>query len=373
MLLLIPAIISWIALLTGVVLFRRMELLPEAKSASSKLPVSIIIPARNEGNNIGKLLTSLNIQSHLPGEIIVVDDGSSDATAQIAASMKARVLSLNDKPEGWTGKTWACMRGAQSARYDTLMFVDADVWFDKHALERTLEAYRIHDCALSILPYHVVKQPYESLSSLFNIVTAAGVGAFSPDPASPGGFGPLLLIDRKEYNSIGGHASVRQQVLENVFLGKRYRQTGKKLKLFPGRGTVNYRMYPNGVHELVAGWTKGFAAGAQATDGRTFALINVWLTGVLLSAWNLIVSPFAASILPAAAAAACYVLYVLQIRSVLAGIGSFPVIGALTYPIHVVFFMIVFFRSLIMKKGRRHAMWKGREIALSDQGNKAGA
>ena len=77
--------------------------------------LSIIIPARNEEENLPTLLRSLAAQSVRPGEIIVVDDASTDHTAEVARQNGARVVNSLPLPEGWRGKTWACHQGAQAA------------------------------------------------------------------------------------------------------------------------------------------------------------------------------------------------------------------------------------------------------------------
>ena len=88
--------------------------------------LSIIIPARNEETNLPKLLRSLTAQSPQPREIIVVDDASTDRTAEVAQQFGARVIRSLPLPNGWRGKTWACHQGAQVATGEMLLFLDAD-------------------------------------------------------------------------------------------------------------------------------------------------------------------------------------------------------------------------------------------------------
>ena len=90
----------------------------------------MIIPARNEAHNLPRLLESLASQSVQPREVIVVDDGSTDDTAEIARRHGAEVLVSKPLPEGWRGKPWACHQGAEAASGDLLCFVDADTCFE---------------------------------------------------------------------------------------------------------------------------------------------------------------------------------------------------------------------------------------------------
>ncbi len=100
--------------------------------------LSVIIPARNEAHNLPTLLGSLAAQSVRPCEILVVDDGSTDRTAEVARELGARVIASEPLPEGWRGKTWACHQGAQAATGELLCFVDADTWFEPGGLARIL-------------------------------------------------------------------------------------------------------------------------------------------------------------------------------------------------------------------------------------------
>ena len=99
-----------------VVLFYRIPMIPEKMSPSQSIPaISVIIPARNEEQNLKLILDDLKKQALSPLEIIVVDDMSADQTATVAIEFGVRLISVHQKPEGWTGKTWACQCGADAA------------------------------------------------------------------------------------------------------------------------------------------------------------------------------------------------------------------------------------------------------------------
>src|SRR3954468_1357607 len=87
--------------------------------------ISAVVPARDEAARIGPCLTALLADPHL-AEVIVVDDGSTDATAQLARRLRARVVTAGERPAGWVGKPWALQRGLQEARGAVVVSLDAD-------------------------------------------------------------------------------------------------------------------------------------------------------------------------------------------------------------------------------------------------------
>jgi 4,4'-diaponeurosporenoate glycosyltransferase len=118
--------------------------LPDKHDYSKKvqLPeISVIIPARNESENIGSLLTSLKDQHVLLKEIIVVDDHSEDNTKDVARESGVHVLLSKTLPDGWSGKPWACWQGAKASTGEVFMFLDADTYAEKQAIESIIRTY----------------------------------------------------------------------------------------------------------------------------------------------------------------------------------------------------------------------------------------
>lgn len=349
---------AWLA--GWVILFR----LPRCRTgAAGRHPaVSIIIPARNEERNLPRLLRSLRTQDLQPHEVLVVDDGSEDQTAVLAREGGARVLESEPLPDGWRGKAWACQQGARAARGEVFLFLDADTYLLPDGYRRLLDTFTRVDGALSVGPYHKVRHPYENLSAFFNLLMMAGVGAFSawsrPGRAA-GLFGPCLMISAKDYASAGGHEAVRNQVLENLYLAKPLSEAGVGRFCFGGRGTLAFRMYPDGLGSLISGWQKAFAAGATRTPPMLHLLIVLWLTGAALMSLLLPIAGAAGSPHQAWMAVAAHLLFALQIGCHLRRIGNFSLLAALFYPIPLAFFFGVFFLS---KRGRK-AVWKGRDVS----------
>lgn len=325
----------------------------------------MIIPARNEAHKIGGLLESLKTQSVAPLEIIVVDDESSDDTALIAQAYGARVIKSEKIPAGWLGKPWACWQGARAAEGDTLLFLDADTWLAQNGLENIVRKFREKGGFLSVQPYHVTKKMYEQLSAFFNIVVTAGFNAFTilGEKIKPtGGFGPCAICLRDDYFSIGGHEAVKNSVVENSVLGSIFRSQDHTVSCYGGKGTISFRMYPDGLKNLFGGWSKSFAAGSASISKITFLLIIVWITGCfeasILPAKEIFAGQYKALLLPAI----IYLLFAGQIMWMLRQIGKFQTWTALLYPLPLIFFVCVMFWSVLEKIMFKKTKWKDRVV-----------
>ena len=132
------------------------------------------------------------------------------------------------------------------------------------AIDRLVAALDRHGGLVSVQPHHRVERPYEELSATCNVVALMGSGAFAPWPPPPAvGFGPCLVTSVADYQHVGGHGAVRSDVIEDTALARRYAAAGRPVTAFAGGDAVSFRMYPDGVRQLVDGWTKSLAAGAR--------------------------------------------------------------------------------------------------------------
>jgi 4,4'-diaponeurosporenoate glycosyltransferase len=353
--------------LVGYVFLFRIPLLSDKGEAPlTKACLSVIIPARNESERLPALLTSLQNQTCPPAEVIVVDDQSEDETARIARNFGARVISSQTLPPGWVGKTWACHQGAKAASGDLFLFLDADVFLERTALRKILRAFDETKGVLSIQPYHEVKKAYEQLSAIFNLIQLAASSAFTfrgDAVVNKRCFGPTLLVSKENYIASGGHEAVRDRVLENFFMSKLYVQNRIAIHCFSGRGAVSFRMYPNGLSDLIQGWMKGFTAGAGGTSPFIFIGIVAWLTGALGTARHLVMDLFNRPIGTVSVFILLYLFYALQIRGYLRKTGRFHGLTAALYPIPVFFFILVFLGSLVYRVTGHRFLWKGRRLS----------
>lgn len=226
--------------------------------------MSVIVPARNEEACLGACLESLTAQTGVDFEIIVVDDGSTDRTREIAQSFRTVCLVEADPPaSGWTGKNNAMAAGAREACGQWLLFTDADTVHKPGSLARAIaEAKERGAALLSYSPEQEVRGFWEN--AVMPVIFAELAATYRPslvsDPRSPSAAanGQYILITREAYDAIGGHAAVSSSLLEDVALAKAVKASGRRIFFRFGGDAVRTRMYRSFAH-LREGWTKNLA------------------------------------------------------------------------------------------------------------------
>ena len=350
------------------VLFYHFPRLPGIKKTENSFPsVSVIIPARNEENNLPLLLEDLNKQTYPAYEIICIDDASEDATGKIALLYDATLISLNDKPEGWTGKSWACQRGADVATGELLLFLDADVRLGPDGLRKLMQKYSDCDCTISVQPYHKTEKAYEQLSMLFNLVQLAANGTAMSKPLSLGLYGPVILMSHSDYNKIGGHESVRKSIVEDMALGQQLKKEGLPYQLFIGDKDIYFRMYGNGLRSLLQGWVKNQAAGAAKTPLHLFLMVFFWITSLTSVPLHMIIFVSSGNMSWLAIYSLLYVVWISALSVLTRKVGNFRPWAIVFYPISVLVLIGVFTVSIFKKAFGLSVIWKGREIAVEDE------
>ena len=235
-----------------------------SQSSSITGVVTAIVPARNEEAAIAGCVESLAGQKEI-AEVLVVDDQSSDSTAEIVRSLaakysKVRLLLAAELPAGWVGKNNAAWIGAGEAQGEWLLFTDADA---VHAPDSTAKALSIAAengaVLVSFSPEQVMETWYEKavipyvftrLSSRFRFAEVN-----DPKNSAAAANGQFILIRRDAYDAIGGHASVAGDVLEDVALAARVKAAGYRIWFGTGKGIVRVRMYRS-FAAMWEGWKK---------------------------------------------------------------------------------------------------------------------
>ncbi len=325
--------------------------------------VSVIIPCRNEEHNLPRLLGDLNRQDIELHEIICADDASDDRTAAIAEDRGAIVIKANEKPEGWIGKSWACHQGAEASSGAVLLFLDADVRLAPDAVRSLLAEMDRSRSVISVQPFHKAIRIHEQFSVFFNLVQLAanGMGRLYRRWRI-GLYGPVVIISRKEYFSAGGHASVKESIIDDIALGQMLKKKNIGFENLMGGRLISFRMYPSGSRELYEGWTKNMSSGAVKTPVLNFLSVIFWIT----SSISVVIKLFEGIASKNTGIFVFYlILYFLWAALFLAAgnkAGSFSVLTYIFYPIPLLVFVVLFLISAVRKIFRLGSVWKGRRI-----------
>ncbi len=270
---------------------RRLPALQHSPMLASRPFVSIVIPARNEAANIARCLDGALSQRYAPYEVIVVDDGSTDATPRILHDYATRfpdkltVVTGRPLPRGWVGKCNACLHGAQHARGDWLLFLDADTAPQPNLIAALLALAQQRGLDLvSVLPFNELRTWSEQL--VLPVFYQFALTAFplqrnlSADPPASNVLanGQCLLVRANAYWSLGGHEVVKDKVLEDIEFAQAMRRAGYRIGLATAFDHLRVRMYHN-LAEVVQGLGKHAAAGRRASGWRAFwAVLRMSLT-----------------------------------------------------------------------------------------------
>ena len=230
--------------------------------------VSVLVPARNEEVHIARTIESISNQIGLTElEIIIIDDQSTDSTAAIVEELSEHndtitlIKNQTNPPTGWLGKPHACHLLAQQATGNVLVFVDADVILERHAIAACIELLRTKDFGL-VAPYpqQLADTPLERL--IQPLVTWSwastmplGVAEKSLRPSLSAANGQFLIFDSLAYSASGGHAAVKGEVLEDIALMRSLKSSGFHCATVNGSELAHCRMYENS-HALINGYTK---------------------------------------------------------------------------------------------------------------------
>jgi glycosyltransferase involved in cell wall biosynthesis len=255
--------------------------------------ISVIVPMRNEARNVTRCLRSLLGLRGTGLEIVVVDDQSEDDTFAQASRIagndhRVRILRGQDLAAGWVAKNWALHQGTRAARGEWLLFVDADVLLHPDAALRAVaEADSRGLGLLSLSPrqecggfWERVIQPlvFAMLGDRYDMPAIN-------DPSTPvaAANGQFLLVRRTVYDALGGHAAVKDRVVEDVALAETVKRRGVPLYFANTTTLASTRMY-DGFRALWYGWSKNLftlLGSDHRTTWRAIALQLVWpLAGV---------------------------------------------------------------------------------------------
>ena len=265
--------------------------------------VSVLIPAKDEEGSIGQCLLSVLNQSYLRMEVIVIDDRSQDGTADVvreiaAGDPRVRLISTAGLPAGWTGKNHALATGVREAKGDWLLFIDSDTRHQADNLSIIMEYARREGADMvSLLPrmrnrsfWERVVQPLASCILMLKFPIDRVNDDSAPDAAFANG--QYILIRRRVYESIGGHAAVREKFVEDIHLARLVRSSGYRVRVAMARGISSTRMYSS-LGTLVRGWSRILYAAYDHSSARLAAVLAA-MVACSLSAYGVLAGTFVA-------------------------------------------------------------------------------
>ncbi|MEM9567375.1 MAG: glycosyltransferase family 2 protein [Cyanobacteria bacterium P01_E01_bin.34] len=265
--------------------------------------IVIIVPAYNEELNVCPCLTSILDSTPSPIRVILADDSSTDATAELAdqlrqerADVRLSILRVPSRPEHerWVGKNWACnytvqqLASSAEGLPDYLLFLDCDVTLEPGALEAAISLARQQQVGLLTIAPEIVCGCFAEWL-VQPIMMASMAGWFEPSQvnddkcADAFAAGPFMLFERSAYLEIGGHSGVRECVVEDVELASAIKRHNLGLQFTYSGSLVKLRMYRDAA-QLWEGWTKN-AFEAVERNWLLWLFAVVALGGLFLVPW----------------------------------------------------------------------------------------
>ena len=318
--------------------------------------VSVIVPARNEESNIGKLLNSLEQLEYPDFEILVIDDQSDDDTAAIVQSHRGvTLIAGQDRPTHWSGKQWACHQAVECATGDYLLFTDADTIHPKNSLSLAInymQSRRVD--MLSAIPFHHRTEAWDALLGPFQVLLLLVTAPFArPKAKRLFAIGQYLLFRREVYLAIHGHAAVKDRVAEDLALAKNVVKQGYSYAVYPGLHLFEVKMYES-FAAFVEGWRRNFRLGMRESSPSSFldvlAVISALIGAGQFLRFPLILLPMFVSLL------------ILAFRQ--KQLGEFSVWGVVLLPYSLFCFCLVTSLALFDQLTGRSLRWKGRLYSL---------
>ena len=344
--------------------------LPESLKKSPPL-VSIMIPARNEAENIKRCLRSLLKQDYPNIEILVLDDNSNDSTSlsvKKLAERDSRIKLIAGKPlkRGWMGKCYACWQLSKYAKGKYLIFTDADTLHFENSVSSAIGCLTGNNLdALSVIPRQIMVSLHERL-----VITWVHFGILSllplflitksKNPLFCTANGQFLLFKREVYRKIGGHKSVKAKILEDIHISKMVKKHGYKFMIFDGSRNIYCRMYRN-FHELIRGFSKFMFA---AFNFKLFTIVVVITLISVLFLFPFILLPLGIFIFDwpdiIIDLIILQIFIILIMRIILAFRLKSRVFDTLLHPLSMIYVILICINSVLQTRFGEGVYWKGR-------------
>lgn len=337
------------AIASAVLACRNARVLVRPRPSPRRAAATILIPARNEGRHIAACVRAARACAE---RVVVLDDGSTDATAPLAAAAGAEVVSGHPPPDGWAGKPWALEQLA-AVGGDVLVFADADVRLEPGAVSALLDALGEADLA-SVFPRqaaHGAERLVQPLVTWTWLATLPlDLAESSARPSLTTACGQLFAIRRDALARAGGFAAVRGEVLDDLALARAVKASGGRVRVLGGRHLGTTRMY-DGWAELRDGYGKSLWSAFGSPAGAAAVVLVGGMVWVL---------PAVAALRGSRWGAVGYAAGVAS-RLVSARMAGDRPLDAVAHPVSVVALGHLTLRSVVRHR-RGETTWKGRPV-----------
>ena len=352
----------------------------EEKPTMNDLTVSIILPARNEEEFLGRCLDSLVNQDYENYEIVVIDDSSDDDTKKIILEYAKKYKKIipvfaRPKPEGWMGKNWACMEGYRKAKGELLLFTDADTTHSKKVVSlavKHLNSFNLD--ALSAIPKMLTFDFWTKITlpmiSTFLHTRFSALNVNDPNKKTGYFFGSFFILRKKVYEEIGMHEGVKHEIIEDGALGKKVKEAGYKMKMVRAE------------HLIEAVWARDkstlwnalkrlmvplYLQSGKIAIGIFFAVLFLLFVPFTILAITAIfpIETISTKILCVSASIASLLIYTGAIIEAKIGLGlRLP--HALCAPLGGLVVVLGFLSGLLQAKSSSSVSWRGRSYSMKD-------
>lgn len=333
--------------------------------------VSILIPARNEEKNIRRCLRSLIRQDYPNFEILVLNDNSTDRTAQVTKEIASKhnnikIIDGKPLPDGWLGKSFACFQLAKQAKGSYFLFTDADTLHFKSSVSSAMGAILANGLdAISVFARQITVTIHERMMVHFANYFLLSFMPFilirhSKNPLFCTAIGQFLLFKREVYEEIGGHEAIKKEILDDIHISKQVKRHGFKFMVFDGKNNFYCRMYKN-LREVIGGYSKVLSAvfdyNLILQSVVTITVFAVYLCpfvilplSILYFGWLHMITNLL--ILQVLIITALKIMQTIRFKNRFSDIFLFP--------LSVIYLLLISIHSMLKSKSAHGILWKGR-------------
>jgi glycosyltransferase involved in cell wall biosynthesis len=349
------------ATLLAVALFNFATMRRPLKSEQVTISIQILLPVRNEAENIERVLSELSNQQHLLDcKVLVIDDNSEDQTYLLAKRFESEQIEIIKAPiptQGWIGKVSALQAGFQYLvphLADIVISIDADVHFEPDAIARAVSSLNAADLDfISPYPRQIASSWAERLIqpllqwSWMSTVLLRGAEKF-PLKSTVICNGQFLVMRGSSLKSIGGFESVAHKVLDDIELGRSFVAAGFRGSVIDGSEISSTRMYSS-FDEIKNGYGKSLHTAFGSLFGALFASLFMTATGIFPLLYSLSGNLIAIAAL----------LAIIGTRFISAAASSTRLRDSILHPLSSALFIYLLYFSW---RNRGKTQWKGRTL-----------